>query len=310
MKRTICLMLVMALAASMLTGCGRRRSEPESPAASASAGNFEPDNVPGYTIVNGGGSSQDDGLGDDQPTPEPIETLPPETIELEKRRGAGTSEDNDVPLDVPLEELPGGEIAEADDLDVSEEGEEDIVMGTYDEEAEDARHGEQTIIDPSSMQFSAVIDDNLDYTFYYPTDWINLPGIYTVCYKEPVEPGDFPSRIAITRKRLVHTPDDAALMKELVSYMRSISRQYQKSTFQVGVSNRNDTFMGKQAFSNTYLAYWGDIEVKGYVIGAAIDRTVYVLHFSASYSDFQAMQNVLKYIIQSAKPKVTDTKKK
>ena len=62
--------------------------------------------------------------------------------------------------------------------------------------------------------------------------------------------------------------------------------------------------------SVTYLAYWGDIEVKGFVIGCAVGRTLYVLHFSASYADYAAMESMLNYIVRSVTLKETDEKKK
>ena len=57
--------------------------------------------------------------------------------------------------------------------------------------------------------------------------------------------------------------------------------------------------MGKQAYSNTYLAYSGETEVKGFILGCAIKRRLYVFHFRASYEDYTAMEKVMRYMAQS-----------
>ena len=100
------------------------------------------------------------------------------------------------------------------------------------------------------------------------------------------------------------------LLEQLTSYMKMVGKQYDKETFQTSIPNREDTFMGRPALSNTYLAYWGDIEVKGFVIGCAVQRTLYVLHFSASYADYAAMENMLNYIVRSVTLKETEDAKK
>ena len=287
MKKLLSILLIVALSAATLSGCSlrRRRTEgAEAPEAAATA-----DAAPGYTITDGSAPVTGEAeLGSGQPTPEPIETLPPEEIaqqkmEQEKRTSSDETE--------------------------GEPDSGDIALGAYDDAEESAQHAQPSIIDTSTYQFSAVVDENVDYTFNYPSHWNNVPGIYTICFREPVEDGDFPARIAVTRKRLVHTPDDQALTDQLISYMRSISRQYDRSTFQTSTANFDDRFMGTRAFSNTYLAYWGDIEVKGFVIGCAIERTMYILHFSASYSDYLALSNVLKYMVQSVHQKEQPKKK-
>ena len=304
MKKLLCLALMLALGLAALSGCSRGGGQED---AAPAEGSFEPESGPGYTITDGssaGGQSEAaspasdsaDGLGDDQPTPEPVETLPPETLELEMRNAGMEAEGGEGANDASGGDSGGFDVNAAS-------GGEDIALGTYDEATDTAQHAAPSLIDTNSYQYSAVMDENVDYTFYYPSHWQNVPGIYTICFREPVEKGDFPARIAVTRKRLVHTPDDEALMDQLISYIKSIRKQYDKATFQTSTPNKEDTFMGQRAFSNTYLAYWGDVEVKGFVIGTAIERTLYVFHFSATYADYLAMQNMLQYIVKSVKQK-------
>ena len=88
---------------------------------------------------------------------------------------------------------------------------------------------------------------------------------------------------------------------ELTDFVRVIRKQYDANTFQLGTLNAEDTFMGKQAYSNTYLAYSGETEVKGFVIGQSVGRVLYVFHFCASYDDYAAMERVMRYMLNSVR---------
>ena len=299
MKKLICLALVLALALTALTGC-RRGLQEAAPEATAE-GNANPAG-PGYTIT--------DGTAPNSVPDAPVELTPQQRAAM--RVGSSEGEQT-VPVDIPLEDQdellpPGGDLAA--ELEAPADAPNDVALGTYVEGSDTAQHDAPSNIDTNAYQYTQVDDENIDFTFNVPSHWKLVPGIYTVCYREEVEDGDFPARLAITRKRLVHTPDDRALLEQLTSYMKMVGKQYDKSTFQTSVANHDDTFMGKPAFSNTYLAYWGDIEVKGFVIGCAVQRTLYVLHFCASYADYAAMENMLSYIVRSVALKVTEDDKK
>ena len=298
LKKLICLMLILALAVPMLTGC-RRRQQEAAPEATAEP-NFNPEG-PGYSITDG--STQ--------------VSVPDAPVELTPQQRAamhvGSSEEEQtVPVDIPWDEEeiapPGGEIAAQEAQAEADNAE--VVLGTYDESVDTTQQEAPSAIDTNSYQYSQVEDENIDFTFNYPSHWKLGPGIYTICYREEVTDGDFPARLAITRKKLVHTPDDRALLEQLTSYMKMVGKQYDKETFQTSIPNTEATFMGKPALSNTYLAYWGDIEVKGFVIGCAVQRTLYVLHFSASFADYTAMESMLNYIVNSVTLKETEDGKK
>lgn len=158
-----------------------------------------------------------------------------------------------------------------------------------------------TRLDISAYNFSSLMDTSLGFTFNYPSHWVNNPGVYTVCYKEPVEAGDFPARVAITRKKLTHTADANGITEELKSYVKTIYKQYDTKTFEVGSLNKSIEFMGSKGYSTTYLAFSGETEVKGFVICCQIERTLYVFHFSASYDDYMAMENIMQYMCKSVK---------
>ena len=311
LKRTLCLLLVLALLAATLSGCRRNRGTEtaDASATDASGDSFAPAQGPGYTITDGSTSLSAESTGEPDETLKPLPEAPvnetltdKEAAQLEQTMG----QDGEA-----LQEPP------ADDLAAVDESVEEPMLGAYDEAADEASQHEDTTapstpaIDISTYQYLALMDDNVDFTFNYPSHWENVPGVYTICFREPVEPGDFPARVAITRKRLVHTPDDIMLMEEMTSYVKSVYKQYDPKTFQTSIPDTEATFMGQPALANTYLAYWGDIEVKGFVIGCAVERTLYVFHFCAAYPDYVALQSVLQYMLQSAKLKnPPETKRK
>ena len=155
-------------------------------------------------------------------------------------------------------------------------------------------------VEVGSVQFSALTDSSLGFTFNYPTAWENIPGLHTVCYREVTQDGAFPSRIAISVKRMPHSVQNDILTQELTAYMRTISKQYASSTFQAGKVNTDDTFLGRKALSNTYMAYYGDTEVEGFIIGCAVGKAIVVGHFSATYQNYQSLYNVMRYMFNSA----------
>lgn len=268
MKKLICLIIACALCAAALAGCAR----PESPseAEPTTAVDFQPD----VTAVPQGHGEEDQSRLIGDPTLPPAEPIAGDA-------DADGQGDDYFSMDAITD---GGNAVEENPKLASAPMAQDVPGA----------------IDPSTYQFSALIDTSLGFTFNYPSHWENLPGVYTVCFREAVEPGDFPCRVAITAKKLTHTPEGSVLRDQLVSYMHAIYRQYDAATFQSGTVNNEDTFLGREAISNTYLAYSGETEVKGFIVGCAVGKTLYVFHFCASYEDYRAMENIMRYMLRSA----------
>ena len=286
MKRLVSLILALSIISVTLSGC-RKKAE-EAPA--------ETNGGPGYSVTNGSNPYMP---AQTNSVPDPLSTLTPQQMAAMQ---IGTPDDT-----LEGEGAPIGTAVPADELFAAIDpapGSATVTLAPVVTDYQSAG-----IINPMSYQYAAVMDDALDYTFNYPLHWEHVPGIYTVCYREKVEKGDFPARISICRKKLVHTPDDIMMMEQLTSYLKMVSEQYDQKTFQIGTPDKELRFMGhKGALANTYLAFWGNIEVKGYVVGVAINRTLYVFHFCATYADYNAMNGVREYIINSVALK--DEKKK
>jgi len=278
LKKLLCALLICALCVCGLAACGKK------PAS------------------DGSGTAQSDPAANADVTPVPEEG------------GHGEEDQSQVlanmPTLAPAQPVEG--IADDDDDDDDDDGDyysmEALMNPPDDPEAPaDAQDAAPTstprpgsnLIDPNTLSYTALSDPDMKLTFNYPSNWINVPGVFTVCYREMAEQGEFPARVAISAKRLVHSPEGTVVSDELTEFVRVIRKQYDASTFQLGTPNSEDTFMGKQALSNTYLAYSGETEVKGFIIGQSIGRVLYVFHFSASYDDYAAMERVMRYMLNS-----------
>ena len=283
----MCALLVCALCGCALAGCARKPSSD-----SSETGQGGPAANPEVTVVpDEGGHGEEDQSQALANMPTLAPALPVD--------GAMPDDDEDYVDD--------------DDDDDEEDDEEyysiDALINASTDTAQDGAESspEQTptprpggnVIDPNTLSYTALSDPDMKLTFNYPSNWVNVPGIFTVCYREQVEPGDFPARVAISAKRLVHSPEGTVVTDELTEFVRVIRKQYDANTFQLGTLNAEDTFMGKQAYSNTYLAYSGETEVKGFIIGQPIGRVLYVFHFCASYDDYAAMERVMRYMLNS-----------
>ena len=235
----------------------------------------------------------------DLPTVEPQETIDINEIIAEEdmllNPSEEPSEEESISFDTS-DEYVSGDTAAVSDTEAPVETEAPA------EEDPNQLAGNNTTrrIDVSSVQFSALTDASLGFTFNYPSNWVNIPGVRTVCFHEPVEDDDFPARIAISVKTMSHTVENDVLMEQLTKFMRTISRQYASSTFQSGKINKKDHFMNRTAFSNTYMAYYGNVEIKGFIIGCAVGKAIVVGHFCSTYEDYAPMKSLMRYMINSA----------
>ncbi len=237
----------------------------------------------------------------DAPTVEPQETIDINEIIAEEEM---LSEDTDVSgdpvaMDTGDEYVDGGVGADDGDF-IAEETPESTEEPASEDPNQIAGNNSARRVDVSSVQFSALRDASLGFTFNYPSDWINVPGIRTVCFHAPAEEGEFPARITISVKRTTHTVENDVLLTQLQKFMRTISKRYAASTFQAGKINKKDSFLKRNAYSNTYLAYYGDVEVKGFIIGCGVGKSIVVGHFCASYEDYGPMKSLMRYMFNSA----------
>ncbi len=238
-----------------------------------------------------GCSGGDEDVSDD--TEQAADFLPDTTSVLaDAQTESEESEDasQEDAVDVPIDES-------ADESDSASVDTDDAVSAYY---ADATGQPTQTTNPFANYTYTTLSDTSFGFTLTYPTSWENLPGKYTVCFREVVEDGDVPARVAVTKKELAHKPKSSStVLSQFQDYAEIIYNQYDSETFEFGELNSEATFMGETAFEIDYLAYSGDIEVEGYMICCAVDSAIYVFHFSASREDFEALDSVMTRIRDS-----------
>ena len=220
----------------------------------------------------------------DQP---PLNTVPESTVTTEFA-DAFMPDVMDVPVDATAE--PAADVPD-----------ESIVPESTDTPAEAATEAPaaQATAAPYAYTLTALTDSTFGFVCAYPSGWKNLPGKYTVCFREEVSGDDFPARMAVTRKRLAHAPKFSRLLTQFQEYAETVRAQYDSKTFEYGDLNSSAAFLGQPAYEITYLAYSGDVEVKGYMICTNVDKYVYVFHFCAPYDDYAAMEPMMRQLRDS-----------
>ena len=220
----------------------------------------------------------------DQP---PLNTVPESTVTTEFA-DAFMPDVMDVPVDATAE--PAADVPD-----------ESIVPESTDTPAEAATEvpAAQATAAPYAYTLTALTDSTFGFVCAYPSGWKNLPGKYTVCFREEVSGDDFPARMAVTRKRLAHAPKFSRLLTQFQEYAETVRAQYDSKTFEYGDLNSSAAFLGQPAYEITYLAYSGDVEVKGYMICTNVDKYVYVFHFCAPYDDYAAMEPMMRQLRDS-----------
>ena len=230
------------------------------------------------------GCSNGSDVAADQP---PLNTVPESTVTTEFA-DAFMPDVMDVPVDATAE--PAADVPD-----------ESIVPESTDAPAEAATEAPaaQATAAPYAYTLTALTDSTFGFVCAYPSGWKNLPGKYTVCFREEVSGDDFPARMAVTRKRLAHAPKFSKLLTQFQQYAETVRAQYDSKTFEYGDLNSSAAFLGQPAYEITYLAYSGDVEVKGYMICTNVDKYVYVFHFCAPYDDYAAMEPMMRQLRDS-----------
>lgn len=150
--------------------------------------------------------------------------------------------------------------------------------------------------------YETVDNQTLGVRFKYPSHWINIPGTNTIAYEEPVEPGDTPARMSITRKQagnIVVTLEVG--MYQLDKFSKSLKKQYTNYKKNKG---KRFKFAGNTGFSFTYTAELDGVSIKGYAALAYTKgkkNSFYLLHFYASAEDYANFDSIRKTIVKSVK---------
>ena len=292
MKRLLIILLVLALAGFVLSGCDRRSAAPEE--TEGQDGSFSPET----TAV--GGLTQ---AVEDQSSADPADTATEEPTYVEPI--AVGAEDAD-PVDIDVTDADPEETPDPEAADQPEDAE-DGAENDGETAAEPTPDSDMPFATPTPQpntfisEYAEVSAPGLGFRLSYPADWVNIPGRSTVCYVQPLENGTvYPARVAVTMKRMPHATNYDEAQTELANYIKTLMTQYNQSTFKVNTKLDYDTkFMGKAAIATTYLAYDGPQEIIGYTIITYFERYLYVFHFLCAYEDYNAFSEAMKYMRDS-----------
>ena len=155
-------------------------------------------------------------------------------------------------------------------------------------------------LSPQEYTYATATSNALGLTILYPSHWENLPGRYTVCFREPVEDGDIPARFAITYKELSKKPDEDALESQLYAYLTAILIDHYDS-YECSTLLTDLQFLGKTGVGCIYKGFKGEQVVRGYVVISAVGTTAYAYHFSCDENDYSSMESVMTHIMNGAK---------
>ena len=265
MKRLLLILLCAALAAFGLTGCSRKSASPDGNAGDAATA--APDD--GGLAKIFAQEAETDALEDAQDVPAETPNPLPYTIIDQSSYALETPDDQQG-------EPSGDAEAEAEPVPTP------TSAAAY----------AASLYQTSAYSLATLADTSFGFTFSYPSTWKNLPGKSTVCF-EADDGSEFPARVAVTRKTLIHTPTDETIFKQFQSFAQVVYKQYDPDTFEYSTVNNRAVFMGRAAYEVSYMAYAGDVEVQGYIICCAIEKSMYVFHFCASYDDYRTLNPVM-----------------
>lgn len=281
-KRILCALIALILCAAALTGCDKRAT-PADGAETAFEANFAPE-----TTAAGGLTAALEQTSDD----------PIDRIAQADDSAAASVQDISAAADAPVAE----DVPVADDVPVAND--EPVAQSDAQESVPAAAATAAPVTSSVSTidGYGEVTNDELGISFSYPVNWVNQPGRSSICYLLKPTDGGYPARVCITMKKLAHSCNDSKAQAQLVSYLKKLREQYDYATFEVDLNLDTETlFMGRKAMSTTYLAYDGDVEIKGYVILTYFDKYVYCFHFLCAYDDYPKYEAAIRYMRDSAK---------
>jgi len=124
-----------------------------------------------------------------------------------------------------------------------------------------------------------------------PTHWVRQPASSSVCFMEPVADGVAPGRVVVSSKKLEAVGSETR-EKQLRSYFANILSDF--DTYEWSDIYTDQPFLGDdQAHSVTYGGTRKGLAYKGYVILAAVDKTIYVYHFRCADTAYADMENIM-----------------
>ena len=146
-------------------------------------------------------------------------------------------------------------------------------------------------VDPADYSYNSFFIEENGFYMEYPAHWERQPASRSLCFVEPVSPGEIPGRLVVSSKKLEEVTNGTR-ESQLRSFFKNILGDF--DSYEWSDIYTSQPFLGDdQALSVTYSATKGEAMYKGYVIIGIRNSTVYAYHFRCAESNYAHMQNVM-----------------
>lgn len=157
------------------------------------------------------------------------------------------------------------------------------------------------VVDIADYQYFIVNNSTLAVSFKYPSHWINTPGKSTICYVEPVNPGETAARLAVSSKVVSERPTDKELKAELTDFLALVEASF--PGYEAGEQKDDVSIMETNGVRQKYTAHDSETgeSITGYVLICYVrnSRRIYLLHFTAPTGEYDQLSAVVDVIRES-----------
>ncbi len=162
------------------------------------------------------------------------------------------------------------------------------------------------IVGYKEYAFETFSDENLKFSFKYPSHWALVEGNQTISYVQPVNEGELPARLSITWRdagNIIVTKEVA--IDQMNSFKKSLKNRRDFTNFASNKkNNKRFKFAGNTGFSFIYTAELDGVPIKGYCAIAYSKpkrNRFYVLHFYCPAGEYKSFEKIRKTIVKSVK---------
>ena len=157
------------------------------------------------------------------------------------------------------------------------------------------------IIPIEEYEYYVITNSNIAVMFKYPSHWINTPGTNTIAYTEPVNAGEFATRLAVTSKYNAERQNNAALLESLELFLDMVQEKY--LYYEAGEQKNDVNILNTTGVRQKYTAIdpVTGKQITGYVLvcySLAAKRT-YLFHFTADSERYDELAEVIDVVRES-----------
>lgn len=150
-------------------------------------------------------------------------------------------------------------------------------------------------------EYYVITNSNVAVMFKYPSHWINTPGTNTIAYTEPVNSGEYATRLAVTSKYNAERQNNAALLESLELFLDMVKEKY--LYYEPGEQKNDVNILNTTGVRQKYTAVdpTSGKQITGYVLvcySLAAKRT-YLFHFTADSERYDELSVIIDVVRES-----------